>query len=353
MPICLGCGVIAPERGTECEVCRLNLPTTDRRARAPRLIGDRFWVAVRCQFQCRVCGHLSPLDFLDADGSVDCMSCGVAQAFDVTAWTDGLAHAHAVGDLSGPEPEGRFPDPSIAIAGRNPFARIGIDATRAQVQLTGTTISGGMVIGRSLLVDASPGHPLCQLCRGLLTVERAHGGALSMRCQACQEDRQYRIADAAQAVSDGLLGAVADQHRADSRDARIDRSEGGALVIRCPNCAGAVSVSAASSAIDCQYCHVLLRIPNAAFQGLGRGVPEPLLWWLLFQGPSAQRAELLAGQSAGDDRQKVEKLAIEQAPQGRHGAFFELLGLVVPLAIFLAVGMTFFRAEIDALLARL
>ena len=352
MPVCLGCGVLAPQQRTDCRVCGSALPPVDRRARVARLDGARYWVAVRCRFQCRVCGHLSPLDHLDIDGSVDCMSCGVAQAFDVDSWTDGLAHAHAIGDLSGPEPEGRFPGASVSLVGHNPHAAIGVTATGAEIALSGMTIGGGVVSPRSLRVDASPGHPLCQQCRTPLAVVGASADLLSMRCARCHESTRYQLPEGARALASGLRGAIAEEHREDRHEARIDRSAGGAIVIRCPNCSGAVSVTGASSIVDCQYCHVSLRIPNAAFHGLGRGVPKPLLWWLLFEGPSDKRTELLAGESGDADsaENRLEPRDIEVAPEGDYSPAVRFVGVFVPLAIFLAVGLAFFGERIRAVL---
>ena len=47
--ICKKCGVVAPARGTACDVCRQPLQTV--RTPAPALPGDQSWVALRCGFR--------------------------------------------------------------------------------------------------------------------------------------------------------------------------------------------------------------------------------------------------------------------------------------------------------------
>src|SRR5260221_8760495 len=113
MPMCGSCGLIAPRR---CPVCvRCGASFAERPMGAPRLDANGYWVAVRCTFQCRSCNFAAPLDQLDIDGSVECAYCGLRQRFEPSTWTEALEFAHAVGDLSGPEPEGRYPDASVWI----------------------------------------------------------------------------------------------------------------------------------------------------------------------------------------------------------------------------------------------
>src|SRR5688500_8082797 len=83
------------------------------------------WAALRVHFQCRGCGLFSPLNSLDVDGEVDCLRCGMRQAFDPGAWTHALEHAHDVADLGGgPTPEGRCARRDVSIAHKNPYVAI-------------------------------------------------------------------------------------------------------------------------------------------------------------------------------------------------------------------------------------
>lgn len=292
MPVCLGCGIVAPRKGTTCPVCELDLPPAPARAAVPPGPGRPFWVAVRCQFQCRACGHLSPLNHLDMDGSVVCLRCGTSQIFEVDAWQEGLAHAHAVGDLAGPDAEGRSANPQVSIAEVNPFRHLGNRKVSASSQQSEIVIAGGMIRSRSLQVDASPGHPLCGKCRAPLRVTRADQRGLSVRCASCGDQADYQTPAPALPACPGLRGVLADEHRAGAREARSERSEAGVEVLRCPNCGAGLSVSGASSIIDCGYCHVSLRIAPESLHRLGHQDPTPLVWWLLFEGPSEQRRAL-------------------------------------------------------------
>ncbi|HVJ16736.1 MAG TPA: hypothetical protein VM686_14945, partial [Polyangiaceae bacterium] len=82
--ICKKCGVVAPARGSACDVCRQ--PLQQVRTSAPPLPPDQSWIALRCGFTCNSCKFLAPLDSLDADGAVECAHCGLRQRFEVTAW---------------------------------------------------------------------------------------------------------------------------------------------------------------------------------------------------------------------------------------------------------------------------
>lgn len=363
MPVCLGCGGIAPRQHSTCTICALALPPVQERPAAPSDPAGRFWVAVRCQFQCRVCGHLSPLDHLDMDGSVVCLRCGISQIFDVGSWNEGLEHAHAVGDLAGPHAEGRFPGREVSIAGINPFRDIGIGAAVAVSQQSGLVIEGGLMTTRSLRVEAGPGQPLCRRCRACLQVTEASGHRLSMACPACGDDHAYEIPPQATAACAGLRGVMADEHRLGSREAHIEQGGGGAEVIRCPNCSAAVSVSGASTIVDCGYCHVSLRIPGNALQRLGHHEPRPLVWWLLFQGPSARRRALAAQVRKAERKQRRarerEQKAVAQEPgagapqprpvpeRGARRPRAGSLAVIVPLAVVALVGHLGFREHVQ------
>ena len=365
MAVCLGCGGIAPRQDSTCMICVLDLPPVQDRPAVPSDPAGRFWVAVRCQFQCRVCGHLSPLDHLDMDGSVVCLRCGMSQIFDVGSWNEGLEHAHAVGDLAGPHAEGRFPDREVSIAGINPFCDIGIGSSVAISQQSALVVEDGLMTTRSLRVEASPGQPLCRRCRACLQVTEASGHRLALACPACGDSHAYEIPPQATAACAGLRGVMADEHRLGSREARVEQGGGGAEVIRCPNCSAAVTVSGASTIVDCGYCHVSLRIPGNTLQRMGHHEPRPLVWWLLFEGPSARRRELAdqvreaAREAKREQRRAQERRAAARErgarePQPRAKAARDEprpraggLSLIVPLVVVALVGHIGFREHVQ------
>ena len=125
--------------------------------------GEALWVAVRCSFVCNQCRFPAPLDALDADGAVDCGSCGLHQRFEVEAWREALDFAHAVGDLAGPAPEGRHPHPTLWIGSENPHARVG--DTQTFDRRSGISANG-------LAIEVAPGHPVCRARKGALSRRR-------------------------------------------------------------------------------------------------------------------------------------------------------------------------------------
>ena len=135
------------------------MPFAQRPMTAPRLEAHGYWVAVRCTFQCRSCGFAAPLDQLDIDGSVECAYCGLCQRFEPSTWIEALEFAHAVGDLSGPEPEGRAPNPSLWIAPDNPFRDVGETVTFSELRQSGSQMVDGMMVPRSLQIRVAPGFP--------------------------------------------------------------------------------------------------------------------------------------------------------------------------------------------------
>src|SRR5262249_54995779 len=155
-----------------------------------------------CAFTCNQCRFLAPLDALDADGAVDCASCGLHQRFDLDAWREALDFAHAVGDLAGPAPEGRHPHPTLWIGSENPYARIG--DTHAFERKDNISTNG-------LAIDASPGHPICRTCQVPLSTTSARPGAVSTRCPRCGVTAEYAIPDDTRHLSGALVGVVADE----------------------------------------------------------------------------------------------------------------------------------------------
>src|SRR5687768_8175247 len=100
------------------------------------------WVAIECEFQCRACGHLSPLNQLDVDGSVRCLLCGLDQAFAQSSWRLALDAAHALADLGGAGAEGQHPHPALSIAAENPH----LSARTATHTQSGIVIERGMQV---------------------------------------------------------------------------------------------------------------------------------------------------------------------------------------------------------------
>jgi len=289
-----------------------------------------YWVVVRCEFCCRSCGFYVPLNYLDIDGSVDCMRCGVNQVFDVDSWRLGLSGAHEAGDLGGLSPEGRLANPHVSIADNNPLREIGNHATSA-VSEQKTSDDG---ISRSLRVVAAPGFPLCDVCNTPLSA-RVSGTSVCMTCPGCGDSAEYETPIEGPRLYHNLLAVVAPEHRIDATDCTEDHSaRGGALAVRCPNCAGALAVDGEHYFINCEFCHTPVRIREETMRKLVKE-PKPYPWWLLYRGPSEKRFEL---ERSTANKEGKSRGSVEVAPLVQRSLRNKLLEIGIPLLTLLLVG---------------
>jgi hypothetical protein len=279
--VCRRCGVVAPALGSTCTVCQGALSET--RVEVPALPHEALWVAVRCAFICNQCKFLAPLDALDADGAVDCAGCGLHQRFDVEAWSEVLAFAHAVGDLAGPLPEGRHPHPTLWIGSENPHAKVGD---------TETFDRKGVICSNEVSVDAAPGHPVCHACHVPLATQVTGPGTVATQCPHCGDRAAYTLPDAARRLCGSLLGAVAHEHRTDRPRARAAPTKEGVIALTCPSCGAPLSVTGTGRLQTCSFCKAACVVP--ARRDWTGTAPPPEVWWLLFHGASQKRRELEA-----------------------------------------------------------
>jgi hypothetical protein len=278
--VCRGCGVVAPVRGTACEVCAR--PLAETRVTAPPQADGTYWVAVRCGFTCNSCKFLAPLDALDAGGAVECAHCGLRQRFEVSSWAPALDLAHAVGDLAGPSPEGRSPHPTLWIGSENPYARLGDTRTFEQAE------------EGALSIEAAPGHPVCHACHAPLAVSVTGPGTVATRCPQCGTAATYALADAARALSPAVVAAVADEHRTDRPRAQVSATETGVIALSCPSCGGPLGLGEGGRVQTCAFCKAACVVPARSLMRARSQTPAPDVWWILFQGPSAKRRALEA-----------------------------------------------------------
>ena len=292
---CAVCGVVAPRRGSVCAACDAPLVPTAA-VPDPAEAHDTYWVAVRCSVQCRSCSFAAPVDHLALEGSIDCAQCGVRQRFDTDSWTEALAFAHAVGDLAGPDPEGRASDPAIWIGGDNPHRNLGLSETFGVFRQTGMHSVDGLEIPRSLQIEAAPGHPTCRSCHAPVrtTLTGATGeGRVETTCPGCHATAVYVMPKGATAVTGhaALLGVISDEHRTDRPRAQ-ESSSGDARALSCPSCGGPLKLAPHDRLAQCEYCKITCVIPVHALVRDGNA-PRPAVWWQLFSGMSAKRSELL------------------------------------------------------------
>jgi hypothetical protein len=278
-PICGSCGVVAPVQGDACVSC--DKPLARPRVFAP-LSGDLYFAAVRATYVCRACGFPSPLDGLLTSESLDCAQCGSLQRFEPDRWSGGLEHARTVGDLGGPNPEGRAPDPAIWIGEDNPHRNIGVTETF------------GKHDAAPFALEASPGWPVCRRC--CVPLECAvQGTQVATRCPGCGAQARHDVPGMLQerGATTGLAGVVSDENRVDRREIRVQATAAGPVALHCPQCGAAVqSVGAASNTIECPYCKTLAIIPPRARPRDQGTLVKPAVFWIAFRGRSPARVTL-------------------------------------------------------------
>lgn len=289
MDVCSQCGARHPGR-QPCAICG-----GPGAVSAPEPTERLSLVGISSQFQCRSCGQLAPINHLHLTRSILCLCCGQQQVFDPTLWAEGLNMAHAVGDLAGPEPEGRSRHARIAIDAINPY-RKGIVQ---EYTLNEQSIVGGLHEHRSLFLKIFPGHPLCEQCLKPLRVEQRPGQTLETRCSGCRQSGTYRAPDTRLlrlARPDALRGVISSAERQDRPEVRI--VEGSTTAgITCSGCGAPLSLDGGEELITCRFCTLVSRIPDRLRAGHVTD-PTPAVWWVAFSGPSQTRQDLLSGAQA-------------------------------------------------------
>jgi hypothetical protein len=274
-PVCAACGVVAPAKQVACEAC--GQPLAQPRVFAPEA-GDLYFCAARAAFTCRACDFPSPVDGLESREGIDCAQCGSLQRFDRGVWDAALLHAHAVGDLGGPNPEGRVAHPVVWIGDDNPHKALGVTATFSKHE------------GDRFTLEASPGWPVCRPCRALLVCELA-GNAIATRCPRCGAQARYAVPEAVGIKSPFVAGVVSEENRVDRPEVRVQATASGPVTLHCPQCGAAVQPGAGNT-VTCTYCNTVALIPPRARPRDKGSIVKPTVFWVALRGRSAARAAL-------------------------------------------------------------
>ncbi len=236
---------------------------------------------------------------------MECAYCGLRQRFEPRTWNEALDFAHAVGDLAGPEPEGRYADPGMWIAPDNPFRDIGETLTFSEYRESGIEISDGMTMAKSLHIEVAPGFPVCLRCRVSAVVQVTPDGRTTTTCPSCSETATFALPEGARAFGAAVVGVVAQEHRVNRVNAtEMAPSEAGVSALMCPNCGAPLALQGGDRTIRCQFCSAFCRVPGRYLVRSGQQKIEPEIWWMLFRGPSPKRRALESG--VGSEARSIE-----------------------------------------------
>jgi hypothetical protein len=298
--VCGGCGTIAPLHRQGCAVC--NTPFGPATGMAAGGEGFAVWARVHeSDFVCRGCGLRSPIP-LGFGPEAECLRCGLRQAFPEGQWEKGVAAAHAVADLCGPDPEGRFPDSRAPVGAKNPHRTVGLEHTFLEHTESSTIIDGGGMRQLSLRVKASPGHPLCTRCRAPLNVQLDGRGNAQTVCGRCGERAVYALPAGAGEKAPRLRAVIGEEYRTDRPAAKIGAVDAaGVAAMTCPSCGAGLPVNRGDELATCAFCKTTSRIARRAWGRPSGEAPPFEPFWMLLEGPSPKRAALAAGRRGEDD----------------------------------------------------
>jgi hypothetical protein len=244
-------------------------------APAPRVVPPRrdsaYWVRVTCEYRCEGCKSRVPLRSFTAEGQSECVLCGHVQDQALMFWRMVLRHAHAVGDLAGPAPEGRLSQAGVEIGPRNPYRFVGLDVAELadeRVREQDDTASD---------LAAGPGHPMCLGCS--TPIDEAWNGG-DAQCAACGVAIHGARPTRAMPVDRGLVAVL--------RRAPVE-AKGALVALACPTCNAPLTVEEGATRVTCKYCRGTSQLTRPVARELAA---VEAACWMLFSGPSKRRAEL-------------------------------------------------------------
>lgn len=281
MRICRRCGVHAP-LSVSCEECGADLGVHAREIPMAPLL----FAALKLEFECRGCGLWSPLNSFERMGMARCGRCQLEQRFDDAWWKAVLELCHAVADLMGADPEGRKVY-DIAIDEVNPFAASGRRHSGVLVDPSGEAFASWLP--ENLRAWVAPGHPVGSESGEPLDVRVVQAGTLQVRSSR-GEAAVYELRPDVLSMHPGWMGAIAPSHeRGVSHDEihEVLQVELGAPIV-CRACGAPLRVDGGQKLVHCSHCGGVVHVP-AELRTAPEAAPEPVLWWLVFEGRSPHR----------------------------------------------------------------
>jgi hypothetical protein len=234
------------------------------------------WVRVTCEASCPGCKARGPFGAFTAEGAAECVLCGAAEAPSLFFWRVILKFAHAVGDLAGPNEEGRHPSSDVRIGTVNPYKQVGLETSEASDDESAVRESDDA----PSRLHAGPGHPLCPGCAE--PIDASWDGS-AHPCARCGH-AAAGVAPVAAMRTNRSLRAILPYARAIAGKAVP-------VALECPTCKAPLSVEASANHATCKYCNASVLVPRAP-PADSAARPGEVCAWLLFQGPSRKREEL-------------------------------------------------------------
>lgn len=148
------------------------------------------------------------------------------------------------------------------------------------------------------------------------------------------DDARYSIDPIWLARHPGLVGVVAEEHRADLPFPRLDPDSDDP---RCPSCGEVLGVDGALPRVRCGHCGTVSHVP-ARLRHLRQPGGRAGLWWLVFRGASPHRRVLERATGAGPDDRAIEPLP--EAPIDSWTVLANVsLVIAVPTSLLLVAGL--------------
>jgi hypothetical protein len=120
------------------------------------------------------------------------------------------------------------------------------------------------------------------------------GSGVTTECPHCGDRATYALSEQARPLSETLVAVVADEHRNDRPRARVTATQAGVEALACPGCGAPLSITSGRRLQTCAFCKAACIVPTRSQAGRNQDAPPPVVWWILFQGPSQTRRGLEA-----------------------------------------------------------
>lgn len=301
LPVCPGCGIVAPAQRSKCESCETSL---QQAVRIP-VSGDERWAMVWCRFECGHCGRWVGTEGVPSDRKVRCWHCDRLQEIDKEWIERTVRHAHDVADLGSS-------NQANGDADGTPLSNIGTEKACAKHNLTGRPWSKRPRVA-GLRVWAAPGRPLCDGCGAALELVSADGKREAVQCPTCTDRPAQSLHGGLRNRYESAVGDIWVGKLSGHSEATVDEggSSEGTVALRCAGCSAPLAAEDLSQPVKCEYCGVVSIVPRSVRQGKEGEEVEPEPTWVLLRGPCRLRVK---------SRNKAAKKARKAAETSRDAA---------------------------------